>query len=623
MFDQSITRIHLRIIAALFGCFVGLQPLMSQTPDFLRLKAKGDSLWSSEPEEALQVFSEAILLLDTAQQPDQLADGHFGLAKTFYVLADYNNSYVQFEAGLKYARQTGNTHRIIYGLNGCGIALTMLKQPDEAIEKHLEAIKLCMEDQDSIQWAKNLFNISIAFDEMDDFGQSKIYVDSALSMAYCCESINVICQYRNHQAYLEIEFGHFEKAVEIFKDILQTEGFTNEWERQYSIAGIAKAYTGLNQPHESIKHGLKAFEMASRIKSKWDIMEVSRNLSVAYENTGDYEQALKFFKISKENSDSIYNERSEKELNFHLLTEERLESDYLRLQNDSYQKEIRRKNTIIISFILLFTFLLVFLIVFARMWREKNQLLNTIRADQLLIEEQKTKLEKLNQYKDQILKIIGHDLKNPLGVMIEFTELLQENLDDYSKEKIKTYLQQLNSSSWQGFSLVNNLLNWAQVQTGELPFDPQDISLAAALGHITSILEPHATLKNLVFESKFADDLQVYADEFQLKTILRNLLSNAIKYSYPESTISIEAEKKGHETQICIVDQGVGMKGETMSKILHSEHLESQPGTNNEKGTGLGLNLCKELVYKHKGRIWFENNALQGTRVCVRLPDHS
>ena len=164
------------------------------------------------------------------------------------------------------------------------------------------------------------------------------------------------------------------------------------------------------------------------------------------------------------------------------------------------------------------------------------------------------------------------------------------------------------------------MLAWANSQTGKNICNPQKTNLSAIINEILKASRPIAKIKNISLNYIQTDDVEVYADVNMLKTILRNLFSNAIKYTHPNGEIAISAQRNQSNIEIWVSDNGVGMSEETRNKLFDIDANVSTTGTANEKGSGLGLILCKEFVEKHGGEIWVKSELGKGSAFIFSLP---
>ena len=230
-------------------------------------------------------------------------------------------------------------------------------------------------------------------------------------------------------------------------------------------------------------------------------------------------------------------------------------------------------------------------------------------------------LAKLNMQKDKLFSIIAHDLKNPFNVIMGYTDLLLVNNKNYDAEKRLKFLTYLQQSAHNAYLLLENLLQWSRAQSGTLVFDPVPIKIDKLI--VFSIKQTSDLAENkgidIVFEQLFKE-VMVHADENMINTVLRNLLTNAIKFSHSGGVITVHLTKNETHAQISVTDQGVGMSKEVRENLFQLNKNVSNDGTAGEKGTGLGMILCREFVDVHKGQIWVESEVGRGSTFIFTLP---
>jgi len=244
------------------------------------------------------------------------------------------------------------------------------------------------------------------------------------------------------------------------------------------------------------------------------------------------------------------------------------------------------------------------------------------------ISETKTKLEITNteltktiKEKDKFFSIIAHDLKTPFNGLLGLLQILSEDYNRISEKNKEEMIASLYQSTKNVYSLIENLLEWSRTQGKTKSFSPKELIPNQILKEIINIFEVKAKLKEITIINDIDKDLVVFADEMMLNTIFRNLISNALKYSRKggEITISSIFNKPGFIT-FSVEDNGVGMTQETISQLFQIEEHVSIPGTENEKGTGLGLILCKEFVELHKGVIEVRSVEDKGSVFMFNIP---
>lgn len=234
--------------------------------------------------------------------------------------------------------------------------------------------------------------------------------------------------------------------------------------------------------------------------------------------------------------------------------------------------------------------------------------------------DQELKLKELNNTKDKLFSIIAHDLKNPIGVLVSLSGLLEESIETKDFESLTNYGRIFSLSANKSYTLLINLLDWVRSQSHKINFSPEQINLIEVVEEIKNLLSVIIMEKRVTISVDINESLLVFADINMLKAILRNLISNAIKYSHPGGNIKINAKNYKKETVcISVADNGVGIPKEHQKNIFNTAQQISTHGTENEKGTGLGLLICSDFVRKHNENIWVESTYGQGSAFCFTL----
>ncbi|MCB2195315.1 MAG: PAS domain-containing sensor histidine kinase [Bacteroidetes bacterium] len=240
------------------------------------------------------------------------------------------------------------------------------------------------------------------------------------------------------------------------------------------------------------------------------------------------------------------------------------------------------------------------------------------KAENTLIRSEE-RLRELNATKDKFFSIIAHDLKNPFNDLMGFTQLLALNIDKYDKQKIEQFTHIIHQSSKLAYNLLENLLDWSRSQTGTLKFKPEKISISELISENIDLLESTARNKNIRIYSEVNGETFAFADKNMVRTILRNLISNAIKYTNQGGHIRIVGNCS-KTCKISVSDSGIGISSENIKKIFKIDESFSTLGTEREKGTGLGLILCKEFVEKNGGRLKIKSRPNEGSTFIFTLP---
>jgi len=235
------------------------------------------------------------------------------------------------------------------------------------------------------------------------------------------------------------------------------------------------------------------------------------------------------------------------------------------------------------------------------------------------IEEQRDKLAVSNATKNKFFRIIAHDLRNPISTLVSSTNVVFNDFDMFNREQTKNIMAQLNRLSQTTFNLLENLLDWSSTQTGEVEFNPKPVDIHFVVNENIELIRRKVEHKKIELNTALPDNLKAYADENMLKTVIRNLLSNAVKFTPEKGTIEILAKTKNDRISITVKDTGIGIDPNDLPKLFRIEQHHTTPGLSDEKGSGLGLILCKEFVDKNGGTITIESKPSKGTTITFTL----
>ena len=255
--------------------------------------------------------------------------------------------------------------------------------------------------------------------------------------------------------------------------------------------------------------------------------------------------------------------------------------------------------------------------------KEQNEAVN--RANGKLRDSEKSLREAL-ETREKLISIIAHDIRNPFNAITGYSDMISTEAHSLSRQEISDYASLINKSSHNTLNLIDNLLSWVRSQTGKIVLDPRPHSLSGLLKESISVMSVQAEVKKIQLQIDVSPDLMIEADYATISTVFRNLLSNAIKFTSSGGKIAISAIKEldddGNEASISvkIKDSGVGFSGETIDALIQDNNITSRPGTENEKGTGLGLQICRDFVERNGGKLTATSVPGEGSEFTVTLP---
>jgi signal transduction histidine kinase len=410
-----------------------------------------------------------------------------------------------------------------------------------------------------------------------------------------------------------------------------------------NMAEVMKHRKNYNNALDNLK---QAVVLGETIKSKYILKNAYEVYTGIYENQNNYQQALKYAELNRVYKDSIYSEENSKkitEIQKSYETEEK-EKEIEILERDNQLKELdinqrqSERNLVVIAIVLI---MISILLLYSR-YRVKtkaNNLLNGINTEiartnselsktNKKIDDQNKELKKLKTgqkeliaTRDKFFSIIAHDLRNPFNAILGFSSLLIKSYNEFDKNQKKDFILKIKRAAEETYRLLENLLEWARSQSNQIEYKPGDLSLVSVVDDVLLALSPELKIKDVNIAIDIHKSLKVFADDNMLKTILRNLISNAIKYSYEKGRITITGRGLKGVVKICVEDNGTGIDEKNLEKLFKTDEKFKAEGTANEKGTGLGLVLCKEFVGKNKGEIWAESEFGKGSRFCFSIPE--
>ena len=232
----------------------------------------------------------------------------------------------------------------------------------------------------------------------------------------------------------------------------------------------------------------------------------------------------------------------------------------------------------------------------------------------------KEELKRLNASKDRFFSLVSHDIKDYMSTIMETTEYLCQNVNDMERSTIHWMSNQLHARAGNLYHLLENLLLWSRSQIGSLQFRREKVDIGALIMENMELMSPLAEAKKITLKSSVPKEAFAYIDENMIRTIIRNLLSNAIKFSNEEDAIQIECFVEEESLVITVRDEGVGISPQDVHQLFRIDTHHTTPGTGDEKGSGLGLILCRDFVERNKGRIWVESEEGRGSRFFFEIP---
>lgn len=250
---------------------------------------------------------------------------------------------------------------------------------------------------------------------------------------------------------------------------------------------------------------------------------------------------------------------------------------------------------------------------------QHEEVLARVKAH-LTIVHQRRQLQELNANKDKFFSILAHDLRNPFSSLQMLIQFTLDNLADSGQTTLERTMEKLQSSTDNVYDLLENLLTWSRIQRGVMEYQPRPVHMHEVVNRNLALLTSQAAQKQIALSSKIEEDIVVSVDAHMVDAIVRNLLTNAIKFTHSGGRVSVSVTQDEHDLRVSVSDTGLGIGEEHISKLFQIGSHYKRFGTAQEKGTGMGLILCKEFVAQHGGTIWVESEVDHGSTFIFTLP---
>lgn len=433
--------------------------------------------------------------------------------------------------------------------------------------------------------------------------------------------------------------GDYKKALQYHLDAYEMGKNQNDRVAMTAmLRSIAEAYFSMNLDAEATNYALRSMLMANEFGLHTEKRSTAAVLARIYERRGRYKEATKYYKLESELKDSLFfvqrSDAVERIQAAYEIESELKENEYLRKEQEVNQQVIKTQKVLLlvsVLFIIIIISLLVIILWVNNRMRlalkeltlSKNELSvqkETIQQKVVELDEKNDELESINSLKNKLFSVIAHDLKNPFNSIIGYSELLVNSFNNYTDNEVWSFVKIIHDSGVKGSGLLENLLQWSRLQTRTIQFLPVTNRLSKLIFEELYFFQPKVQEKNIYVEIDVNEGLEVFGDSNMLKTIIRNLFSNALKFTPSNGVISIKALSRDSHVLVCVSDTGQGIEPHIKEKLFTGEAGVTTANEMGEKGTGLGLILCKDFITKHNGEIWVESKPGEGASFFFSLP---
>ncbi|MCC9166919.1 tetratricopeptide repeat-containing sensor histidine kinase [Pontibacter harenae] len=650
----------MNILALIFSLFVSVAAVLQDEARVEELEAKlaqpptdeeraatlaelSKTFWTNNPKTSINYGKQAIELAQKTKNKNILAEAINNTGGGYYFLGDYENAANYFYQSLRLREQLKDTVGISQIYNNIGNLFSVQNNHSQAFKLYNQSLELSVSVKDTFNTSRTLNNIGFTFQQLDSLDLSLKYFFQSLELK---EAIN-------HQIGIANTFNYIGNTYLKKKDYKQANSYFNQaltlseqidraQSKTIALRGLAETHLQTGEAITALTYGKKALEVATKTQAKDEIRLTAEVLSKIYTQLGNFEQAHHFLSVFTAYSDTIRNEQAE-----HRITEMQVKYDIqkketeniqLKAERDLQAKELAYRN---ISQYLTAT-LLISVVVIAIIFFKGRKHLQKVNAmllqknkeitqSSLVLEEQKEalaaqaealnnqkdELERINNLKDKLFSVVAHDLRGPF---VSLKSIVQLMLSGALPENKKVhFLRIVEADQQNALWLLENLLTWAKAQMKGMEVLPVVVDIHKLTEENMKLLRAQADQKKVTLENSVAPFTYAVADKEMIKLVFRNLISNAIKFCKAGDNVTIAASEHKSDVTIAVKDTGIGMSPEQLNQLFSDKNFTSR-GTANEKGSGLGLQLCKDFVELNGGMIWVESTPGYGSEFKFTLP---
>lgn len=448
--------------------------------------------------------------------------------------------------------------------------------------------------------------------ELREFENAKNYYESAISMPETSNEIHSLSLIYEGLGITYFFLEKYEKAEDyLIKNEAIKEKEKNEKELLDAYNALANLYYVQYKDQQAIPYFQKAYLLSKNLNDLGKKVLAATNMSTVEENAKNYKKALEYRKEANKWTDSLNNQNkiwavADYEKKF-AITQKQKEIKVLQVEN---QLKNTQRNFLFFSAIGLLLLLTGGVYLYAQKVKNSKIILH-----------QKNKLDELNATKDQLFSIVSHDLRSSVNALKTSNSKLSATLESKNYDQLNQLIAQNSIIANGAYSLLDNLLHWALLQTKQLYFHKESIHLYSIIQQIEFNYKAFLLDKSITFENSVSKNIFLFVDLDSFKIVFRNLLDNAIKFSKQNGTITFSTNEIDSDfCEIIMEDTGIGMSQNTIDELLQEGELLTKKSDSEIIGTGLGLQLCKQMIKKNNGTFKIESELNKGTKIIVTFP---
>ena len=549
---------------------------------------------------SIDFYKAALNVFEQTKNTDGLGLAATNLGNDYSKLNDRKNAEYFLKLGLEYRKKLGN----LVELRSCQMfyyEFEMSKGNYNEAESGLKTL------------AETLGKEIVTEKKDFQFQEAMVLQAEVLSLLADCE---------NHFNNSVQEFNYLGKAAEIYR------GIHDDLHLSYIYNRIGNRYLMNGNYQKPMEYADFAFGPAKKSIILTEQLNSYKLKADVYYSLGKFKEALEYFKAQKMMSDSIFSKSVIQAIsNVDVLTKTlEKEKDYQILNLKIEQDRKFRFLILTVSFAFIVVIFLYSLVLYKRLKKEQRlgillkESNNQILEQTHTLEKLNSELLQLNKSKDKFHSIIAHDLRSPVATFFSIIDLLRETYDTLPDERIKEFIEMAHQTSENNLKLLDNLLAWSRIQVGHLNVNKSEFYISDAVKEAVVPVKLMAELKNISLVITPMEPVLLNADKEMISTVVRNFCTNAVKFTKGGNKIQVGSNQLDGMIEVWVKDEGIGISQDKLVELFEINSQTHRQGTNNETGTGLGLQLCQEFVKLHNGKIIVESEVGIGSRFAFIIP---
>ncbi len=556
-------------------------------------------------------------LIEKNDLTEYLPELYLSYGVYWLIQADYLKSTKYLTDALKLAEQLGDQHLIGRIVRQLGENYRATRDFDLSIIHLKRAEKIFKELNDSLYLARTYNRFAaVMHQDKDQYPVTAAikYAEMSNKIANALNDTSLLVNNYNIIGASYRDLKDYGKAIEYLERSVSMADVINSVEYSNYLNNIAGIYYYQGDFKKAIINGLKAYELASKRGLTYSLVDIANLLAISYDTLGDYKKAYYYRTKQTNYFDAIFNaSKRQAILEFEIKYQNEKNMQKIKTQ------EMQQKYQYAVFFVIGFS-LLSIIYIYYRKQKQLSKANSELSDLNRQISEQNQQLNNLNITKDKFFSIIAHDLKNPIAALRNLSELMVDEYNNLDDNELYDFTKEIKDTSSTLFELLENLLIWSNSQSGKIDFKPVRMDLCYIIKSNIDLMRLAARRKDIELSSKGDCPCYINIDHNMITTVIRNLVSNAIKFTNNGGKITVSHTEYEDNVIISIKDNGIGMSEKIRERLFRIDVTVTTLGTNNERGTGLGLIICKEFIDMHEGTIEVISTQGEGSDFIITLP---